>query len=193
MKSLLYVAVPALAVAGAPASAAILDFTITNVGGQNFGNYSFSLDDTRLPNIVLSDNVRYSTPAIPITYTNVPNAGSGTINSGVTFFAPIQQGGLQIGFLPFGNFRLINTTLVENTSFSSQTLPVFRLGTFAISTTAQNNGPRPFDNYQITIAAAASAVPEPTTWAMLLMGFGAVGYSMRRRNIGQARMRIQAI
>jgi hypothetical protein len=181
MKSILYAAVAALAVVSAPASAAILDFTITNVGGQNFGNYSFSLDDTRLPNIVLNDSVRYSTPAIPITYTNVPNAGSGMINSGVTFFAPIQQGGLQIGFLPFGNFRLINTALVENTSFTSQTLPTFKLGTFALSTTAQNNGPRPFDNYQITISAAAAAVPEPTTWAMMLIGFGAVGYSMRSR------------
>jgi hypothetical protein len=27
----------------------------------------------------------------------------------------------------------------------------------------------------------ASAVPEPATWAMMLMGFGAAGYSMRRR------------
>jgi hypothetical protein len=181
MKSLLYVAAAALAIAGAPASAAILDFTITNVGGQNFGNYRFSLDDTRQPNIVLNDSVRYGTPPIPITYTNVPNAGSGTINSGVTFFAPIQQGGLQIGFLPFGNFRLINTALVENTSFNSQSLPTFKLGTFAISTTPQNNGPRPFDNYQITIAAVTPAVPEPATWAMMLLGFGAVGYSMRRR------------
>ena len=28
---------------------------------------------------------------------------------------------------------------------------------------------------------AASPVPEPMTWAMMLMGFGAVGYAMRRR------------
>jgi hypothetical protein len=183
MKALFNVAIAALAFVGAPASAAILDVTITNVGGQNFGNYSFSFDDSRTPNIVLSDSVRYSTPAIPITYTNVPNVGSGTINSGVTFFAPIQQGGLQIGFLPFGNFRLINTALVENISFNSQTLPTFKLGTFAVSTTPQNNGPRPFDNYRITIANAVGAVPEPSTWAMMLIGFGAVGASLRRRRV----------
>ena len=27
------------------------------------------------------------------------------------------------------------------------------------------------------------AVPEPTTWAMMLLGFGAVGYALRRRTI----------
>jgi hypothetical protein len=30
--------------------------------------------------------------------------------------------------------------------------------------------------------AASSAVPEPATWGMMLIGFGAVGYSMRRRS-----------
>ena len=29
-----------------------------------------------------------------------------------------------------------------------------------------------------------AAVPEPATWALMLMGFGAVGFSMRRRRAG---------
>ena len=37
-------------------------------------------------------------------------------------------------------------------------------------------------NGSLTFASVTnSAVPEPTTWAMMLVGFGAVGYSMRRR------------
>ena len=28
---------------------------------------------------------------------------------------------------------------------------------------------------------AINAVPEPATWAMMLLGFGAVGFAMRRR------------
>ncbi len=31
------------------------------------------------------------------------------------------------------------------------------------------------------VAAATGAVPEPATWAMMIMGFGLMGYSMRRR------------
>ena len=31
--------------------------------------------------------------------------------------------------------------------------------------------------------AFLAAVPEPSTWAMMLLGFGAVGYSMRRRRV----------
>ena len=35
--------------------------------------------------------------------------------------------------------------------------------------------------------AAAGAVPEPSTWAMMLVGFGAVGFSMRRRKPSSVR------
>ena len=31
------------------------------------------------------------------------------------------------------------------------------------------------------VTASPGAVPEPSTWAMLLIGFGAIGFSMRRR------------
>jgi hypothetical protein len=34
------------------------------------------------------------------------------------------------------------------------------------------------------IRLGVSAVPEPGTWALMLFGFGAVGYSMRRRKVG---------
>ncbi len=39
------------------------------------------------------------------------------------------------------------------------------------------------DNHDdfIVRATVTSAVPEPATWAMMLIGFGAVGYSLRRR------------
>lgn len=41
-------------------------------------------------------------------------------------------------------------------------------------------------------AAVNGAVPEPTTWALMLLGFGAVGFGMRRRNgkISDKRVRL---
>ena len=33
----------------------------------------------------------------------------------------------------------------------------------------------------VQFASVKSAVPEPATWAMMLMGFGAIGFAMRRR------------
>jgi hypothetical protein len=38
-------------------------------------------------------------------------------------------------------------------------------------------------------AAATPAVPEPATWAMMLFGFGGLGYAMRRRTQTSARIR----
>jgi hypothetical protein len=34
---------------------------------------------------------------------------------------------------------------------------------------------------RISIALADSSVPEPSTWAMMLVGFGAIGFAMRRK------------
>ena len=41
---------------------------------------------------------------------------------------------------------------------------------------------------QVTELAVSGAIPEPATWAMMLIGFGAVGYSMRRRPQARAQL-----
>jgi hypothetical protein len=38
---------------------------------------------------------------------------------------------------------------------------------------------------QNSVTLLSSAVPEPGTWAMMLVGFGAIGASMRRRRSKQ--------
>jgi hypothetical protein len=75
----------------------------------------------------------------------------------------------------------------NNESFSlggQLTNRVFGPGTFAITIAgdvdlASTANPAVFDGF-LTFNNA-SPVPEPTTWAMMLLGFGAVGYSMRKR------------
>lgn len=43
------------------------------------------------------------------------------------------------------------------------------------------NGSGVQDLRQVRLGGVAAAVPEPGTWALMLLGFGAVGVSMRRR------------
>ncbi|MEO7410613.1 MAG: PEPxxWA-CTERM sorting domain-containing protein [Sphingomicrobium sp.] len=54
-------------------------------------------------------------------------------------------------------------------------------GTFDRLTFDGINGEGGFQLDNINLRAVEGAVPEPSTWAMMLIGFGAVGYSMRRR------------
>jgi hypothetical protein len=37
----------------------------------------------------------------------------------------------------------------------------------------------------VLLTGLAAAVPEPSTWAMMLLGFGAIGFAMRRRRVMQ--------
>jgi hypothetical protein len=50
-----------------------------------------------------------------------------------------------------------------------------------ISFSTNNPAVAGVESFQQLRFGGVSAVPEPTTWAMMLIGFGAVGYSMRRR------------
>jgi hypothetical protein len=185
MKTILLTATAALALAGAPASARVLQFTITNVGGTDRGDFRFRLDEDRVPDVVLRNQVTYGVnPRIALTYIDVPTRGSGTVTTPVTFFNTIQQGGLSFTG-PAGLVQFKNTTLIENAFFDptlqkAQNKAIFKIGTFALSTTAQNSLPnRPFDNYSVTIAA----VPEPASWALMILGFGVAGAAVRRRAV----------
>ena len=42
------------------------------------------------------------------------------------------------------------------------------------------NGLTLLDDQFDGVSAAASAVPEPATWLVMLVGFGAIGYGLRR-------------
>jgi hypothetical protein len=59
---------------------------------------------------------------------------------------------------------------------------------FAFRSSGNANVDGVIDNVVFTTTAAGAAVvgvPEPATWAMLLLGFGAVGFSMRRHKFAE--------
>lgn len=45
------------------------------------------------------------------------------------------------------------------------------------------------DRISANVAFVTNAVPEPATWAIMLVGFGAVGFAMRRRKKDNVRVR----
>jgi len=47
-----------------------------------------------------------------------------------------------------------------------------------------------FSNAVLYTAKGPGAVPEPGTWAMMLLGFGAVGFGLRRRKSQTQRLRV---
>jgi PEP-CTERM motif len=130
---------------------------------------------------------------------DVPASGffppSSALNTATTFFFSVSSVGYAVrpGSMfsftaellgPPGAFGLVTVGNVSGTRAS----PVFEYNQYAGgSAYYSNNGSpfaaRPFDVGFRTYVdeVLAPAVPEPSTWAMMLMGFGAVGMAARRR------------
>lgn len=80
-----------------------------------------------------------------------------------------------------GTFSVTNGT-VDTAALLGATLIAGATNTLTIFASAANPGAVDA-NFGLTLAftPTASGVPEPATWAMMLVGFGAAGYSLRRR------------
>jgi len=86
-----------------------------------------------------------------------------------------------------GGFKALSVNYTGTAAFADQLLGIRFRQVFdpAGGQTKQVN----FDNVRLTATpSAVAAVPEPATWAMMLVGFGAVGGTMRRRNARRTRV-----
>src|SRR4051794_13518659 len=138
-------------IAGAPASATIVNFSVT---GDDTA--SWSIDDSVAPDSYDADTFVYTT--------DFTLNGTTTNNVGVIFYDDAFSGGI------YGDgFGFLSAQL-----FSGPTsAPSFVLGTFGAV-----GFPDDSLSYTVTITADRG-VPEPSTWAMMLLGFGAMGVSIR--------------
>lgn len=203
------VAFAALALAATPAGAATVidatgDFLPSFVGPNNpdldVTSFSVSFNEassTFLLSASLAGAVNPSTPGFYVIGANTgtgvlapfasigqPNVRfnqaivlrkDGTGNIGTTVLAPssIFISGNTIS-------TLVPLSLLPSTGFAPQN---FGFNIWPRVGTGNNNQISDFAPENSTLSAVA-AVPEPATWSMMLLGFGAVGYSMRRRRVG---------
>lgn len=92
------------------------------------------------------------------------NFGSGNILAALNINAP----GTGLGFTQFGGMDLFSFVGGQ---------PVFNTGTFTFSGIVTGRSTLTVSE----VAAVEGAVPEPATWMMMVLGFGALGWFMRRR------------
>jgi hypothetical protein len=168
-----------------PVSIAGIAFFYTGGGG---GNFTFSLStSTRTvaqglapefaANVGIDSQVFYQGPLVaPVGPTSVANF------VGTPFQYDPGKGDL---LLTINGALGIGPSNSKITSYDRASLSAFTARNYAFSST----GPG-FGNQDVglltTFTFQDSAVPEPTTWAMMLIGFGAVGYSMRRSRARQS-------
>ena len=173
--------VAATALLPAAAQATLLHYEITGrTGTANPYTFNFDLDTARSPSFSTGDTLRYA-PTV-VTY-SVPGSTDVRIgnasNIGPSFFAASNRGGISILRLNENDPqpRFFGPALFSGTTAS----PTFLTGTFLLSTQPRNNpnDVQTFD-YQVVVRQVG-AVPEPGTWGMMLVGFGAAGLTLRRR------------
>jgi hypothetical protein len=141
-------------IASTPASATIVNFSVT---GDDTA--SWIIDDSLGPDSYDADTFAY-------TAANYTLNGSTPTTVGITFFDDAFGGGIDGAGLGLLSAQL----------FSGPTsAPTFLLGTFSAV-----GFPNSSLSYTVTITADRG-VPEPSTWAMILLGFGATGASLRWR------------
>lgn len=165
MKKLAFSMAAATFAFASPAYAAPLLFNFSGPSGTAI----FQLDSNPTPDsfqsFIGSDQFSFSNVAG--TFGGVAGTAS-TISFGNGIFAGLSINAANLGFTQFGNPTLF-TGAPGN--------PTFLTGSFTLINPFFGNG-----NLTISPAAVAGAVPEPATWAMMLIGFGGIGFAMRRRS-----------
>jgi len=180
------VAMSALAVTGANAAIFVVDaFANSTTGGTGvstvslFTGQSFSVtvdpgdlwNAGALPRWSNANGI--TGPDLIATGTDDSLEASGTV-IGSSIFGNYTQGGLTapygtlVGQIGAGNFFALGTSF-SGTATAAGTLKLFYFDS--------NNG----DNSQFVTATVTAAVPEASTWAMMLIGFAGLAFASQRR------------
>ncbi len=166
MKKLAFTMATAIIFAASPASAAtyMFDFAGTNLfgGGPIAGSGMLTTDDT-----IVQQNGRDAQKITGIT---------GSYNGAAIT-------GLNPTIFGADNFYYLTGQFVSGNGLGFNTAAGTNANLFASIGRFRVNSLNPFQSGFVTATSSpvAGAVPEPATWAMMLLGFGGIGFAMRRR------------
>ena len=113
--------------------------------------------------------------------------GSGSI---ITSFSLLGPTSLTFNSVTFNNgvnnFVVPITAIGSGAAATLSNIPIFsgNFNTLSVYWTATGNA-----SYGGNLTFIPGGIPEPMTWAMMILGFAAVGFAMRRRNEEVARVR----
>lgn len=145
-----------------PANAQALLFEVSGSRSATF-TFDDSIPDSFNTSALIGDQIFFNNVAGIFGGT----AGTGNISFGTNLIADLNIQSATLGFTQLSAPGSLFTGPASN--------PTFTLGTFNLSG-GFTAGPA-----TLTISRAVAAVPEPGTWAMMLIGFGAIGFAVRRR------------
>lgn len=136
------------------------------------------------PFVVFGDANRVNSGTLSTSFATV----AGQVYDLTFRFAVLGGGTDQLRYTVGTLSNLVSGTANNNFDNNFRTISAQFVGTGA-STTLSFAGVGAGTNVDVGIddVLVQSAVPEPSTWAMMLVGFGAVGFSMRRRKSANSR------
>lgn len=185
-------------VAAVPAHAATIDFEDRGVGfavSQTFGEYRISSTTSYWINTTSGTKALQGAMMAPVTLARVD--GTAFTFSSADFFAGDSNGlGVPITFSftrtdgSTGSYTLQTPefgtgTPIPSTRFAAD----FGNNLAGITRVSWSNGAEWHQIDNLVVNAAAGAVPEPATWALLILGFGMVGGALRaKRSVRAARL-----
>ncbi|MBB6505626.1 hypothetical protein F4693_002621 [Sphingomonas endophytica] len=164
MKNLLLAALAATITCGS-ANAAVLD--VAFAGNGFAGTFSFDDKTGDLKSIDFNQGGKvYDLSSAGLLYSS---GGSAVL------------GGLLGGAIGMGNSTSVATNDFS-LSFDYKKMIVYTFETTTFGVGRQNSYDYTTRTQTATIRNVTSAVPEPTTWAMMVAGFGLAGFALRRRS-----------
>jgi hypothetical protein len=170
-------AVAAFAVAATPASAAVIYTVIGDTtGGPTFNRTTAGTPPTTTSSFgtAVAYNTFLFSPVASGSYTFLLNSTTANFDPFLALYT-----GVFNPATPLTNVLVANDDLTPG-NFTQSGFAVLLNASTIYTAVITGFGNSDFGTYTLTIANTG-AVPEPATWAMMIAGFGLVGFGLRRR------------